>query len=528
LPSGSSLPSLVVFDLDNTLWTPELYTLRRMPNYRTAGPPGPTAGLDVWLLDGAVAALHELATGSLWQDTKIAAASRTEQGPWAHKLLSDFEVAGRPLSDLMTQVEIRPGSKTPHFENLHKGTGIPYSKMIFFDDSADGKWGNCDEIAELGVLCIHCPRGLTPEVWKFGIESFAELTAAGDTMGRILRPPMKGKVTTHFSDRCYGFIRLESGEQVYFNDDLLEGATLGIGSSVSVTLGEDDRYRLQCKSVTVLDSGDGRIDHRPLPLGSRGDVDDGAVAVETPMKTSSKKSRKTGKKYAIHIDIPPDPTLEFLTKEPESQRDEDINPQNYVEMECFSMGMPFAALLGRGVKTVETRKKAMFKGTQGKIVLLQVGKRDFDDGDKHRDILELNGMSDDEIDEVTSLPPGYRKGNVVAIMELGKTRKTSWGDRAAAEMERKVVAYDEDQGQYATEVIRVQWLQKPYRVAGKPGLFTQKVPKAIIPAGWDRVFEEPEPDPTWNKKVRKQKLPEASLSDGPQANQVSEDVVLEM
>ena len=30
LPADAKLPRLVVFDLDNTIWTPELYTLRHV------------------------------------------------------------------------------------------------------------------------------------------------------------------------------------------------------------------------------------------------------------------------------------------------------------------------------------------------------------------------------------------------------------------------------------------------------------------------------------------------------------------
>ena len=44
LADGAALPKLIVFDLDNTLWTPELYTLRHLAGYRDARPPGPEAG----------------------------------------------------------------------------------------------------------------------------------------------------------------------------------------------------------------------------------------------------------------------------------------------------------------------------------------------------------------------------------------------------------------------------------------------------------------------------------------------------
>ena len=64
-------PKLIVFDLDATLWTPELYKLRRLPNYASAGPPGPMADQDVKLYAGAHAALEELATDEAWADTAL-------------------------------------------------------------------------------------------------------------------------------------------------------------------------------------------------------------------------------------------------------------------------------------------------------------------------------------------------------------------------------------------------------------------------------------------------------------------------
>ena len=56
--SAFARPKLIVFDLDQTIWTPELYKLRRLPNYASAGPPGPIADQDVKLYAGARAALE--------------------------------------------------------------------------------------------------------------------------------------------------------------------------------------------------------------------------------------------------------------------------------------------------------------------------------------------------------------------------------------------------------------------------------------------------------------------------------------
>ena len=177
LASDAQLPRLVVFDLDHTLWTPELYTLRHLPGYDDASPPFPVAGEDVWLLDGAEAVLHELATHERWhQDVRIAAASRTNKGNWARHLLGEFCVPGcddRRLNELIPLQEIFPGSKLTHFERLRESTGIPYGDMIFFDDSASGRYGNCEPVAGLGVLSVHCPEGLTAERWSSALEAYS-------------------------------------------------------------------------------------------------------------------------------------------------------------------------------------------------------------------------------------------------------------------------------------------------------------------------------------------------------------------
>ena len=81
LPEGAARPKLVVFDLDNTLWTPELHTLRKQPK----------AGKDVALCGGAVDALFDLATGDGWRATSAAVASRAEEKAWAEALLESFK-----------------------------------------------------------------------------------------------------------------------------------------------------------------------------------------------------------------------------------------------------------------------------------------------------------------------------------------------------------------------------------------------------------------------------------------------------
>lgn len=62
-------------------------------------------------------------------------------------------------------IEIEKDSKVDHFRRIHIETGIEYEDMLFFDN----EFGNCEEVASLGVSVAYCPRGVTRKVWDMGI-----------------------------------------------------------------------------------------------------------------------------------------------------------------------------------------------------------------------------------------------------------------------------------------------------------------------------------------------------------------------
>ena len=128
-------PKLIVFDLDNTLWTPELYTLRQIsPNQF------PTADVDVKLFESAKIVLEELYSAPQWKDTKFGVASRTNKGNWARSLLKQFTLPNSriPLDEFFEYQEIYTGDKTRHFNSIHEQSRIAYEDMLFFDDAKDG------------------------------------------------------------------------------------------------------------------------------------------------------------------------------------------------------------------------------------------------------------------------------------------------------------------------------------------------------------------------------------------------------
>ena len=158
-------PKLIVFDLDNTLWTPELYQLRRTP----------TAEKEIYLFEGARTILHNQARKRQPLDAKFAIASRTDRVDWAQSLLDEFQVdEDFSMRDVFHYIEIEPGTKKKHFERLRDASGVPYHQMMFFDDA---RAMNLNQVSQLGVYCVHCPEGMEDDnLFKAALVDYQELT----------------------------------------------------------------------------------------------------------------------------------------------------------------------------------------------------------------------------------------------------------------------------------------------------------------------------------------------------------------
>lgn len=448
------MPSLVVFDLDNTLWTPELYQLRTLERANKY----PVAHKDVQLFPGAKEIIEQVKNDRLLRQsindddeeeedagvrycfakTKFAVASRTKSVDWAHHLLDQFN-----LRDFFDYIEIFPGDKVQHFTNLQRNSGIAYSEMIFFDDARDGRYGNCEPISQLGVLSVHCPNGLYEHsIWRNALEHYKDWSTH-KTPGTIIEwdssvttLKMKagsnqrqiGQVKFINREKRFGFIRYgdRNTKDVFFHFSALPNN------------GED-----------VVEEGD-----------------------ELTFTISS--DSRNGKDAATNI--------HFVTKDNDAVAEEG---NNTVELKVFSMNLPFAALLSNGYKTLETRNGTMFTPyPEGTIMLLHVGQRTYPDGDRHIDVMKSGGLDEDEIQALKSLPPGFTKGMVIAIVELGKTYETTLEERCDPDFQRSVAAFGEDSGMRATEIKRVEYLKRGVKVSGQGGVFKAKINRELIPDGW--------------------------------------------
>jgi magnesium-dependent phosphatase 1 len=102
----TTFPSLVVFDLDNTLWTPELYQLRQIERLKRF----PVAGKDVKLFPVADDIIQQIRIGK-YPGTKFAVASRTKSVEWAQNLLDQFNL--REIFDLLRYFPVIRSSILP-------------------------------------------------------------------------------------------------------------------------------------------------------------------------------------------------------------------------------------------------------------------------------------------------------------------------------------------------------------------------------------------------------------------------------
>jgi len=456
-----ALPRVIVFDLDNTLWTPELYQLRRLDRSNQI----PVAGSDVELFDGAKEVLENILPNLRGGDGDkkpiLAIASRTNRVDWAENLLDQFQ-----LRDRFDAIEIFPGIKTNHFSKIQRLAKVPFHEMMFFDDARDGKYGNCEPVAAMGVFCVHCPDGLrTKDIFERALDLYENkwdktpntiVEANGEMMINI--PRQYDRSSFPSSSKNYeGVIKLIKREKYFgfikFRTDYGKQETNDVFFHFSNLITKPNN----------IEEGD---------------------KVSFQIKKDDKNKKKD---MAFNVDI-------VKTK------CDDKDESRKVQFRCFSMNNPFAALLANGYKTLETRNGTMFaEYSEGTQMLLHVGRRTYPDGGNHVDIIKASepGINDDEIQKLKSLPEGFTKGNIVAIIKIGKTYETTMAERSISEFERKVVAYGSDSGRMVTEIKRVAYLKQPMRQIGESGVFKVKVNPDIIPDGWtvpsatvdSRVFE---------------------------------------
>jgi magnesium-dependent phosphatase 1 len=102
----------------------------------------------------------------------IGAASRTCAPDLGREMLKLLKIpsSSGPSSraiDYFDHLQIYPGSKTTHFERIHRDSGIDYEEMLFFDDESRNK-----NVEVLGVTMRLVRDGVTRNEIDEGVKSW--------------------------------------------------------------------------------------------------------------------------------------------------------------------------------------------------------------------------------------------------------------------------------------------------------------------------------------------------------------------
>mmetsp|Transcript_26195 Transcript_26195/g.37558 ORF Transcript_26195/g.37558 Transcript_26195/m.37558 type:complete len:196 (+) Transcript_26195:63-650(+) len=189
---------LAVFDLDYTIWDPEMYQIHGPPslvkeacstvhnsskreNCRSKSSlwtkttnegmiVADKSGTPISIFDGAAHALSEInRMKKLGTTIQAAVASRTDEPDWARICMKYLVVHdGATLQSCFDHVEISFSDKKAHFKNLKHKTGIPYESMVFFDN----EYWNISSVSSLGVRCFHTPDGMRRKDWEDALKDF--------------------------------------------------------------------------------------------------------------------------------------------------------------------------------------------------------------------------------------------------------------------------------------------------------------------------------------------------------------------
>jgi magnesium-dependent phosphatase 1 len=171
----SAVPKGVAFDLDGTIWNPEMYELWG------GGAPFRGDGFGdmidrkntrIRLLGNTREIFTVLKYDKQFEHTKVAWVSCTDEPDWAEMLLNSFLLpCGSPIQSAVHSNQIFKSNKTEHFRRLKaEFPDINYNEMLFFDNERS----NIVNVSKLGVQCVYCPDGLSEDVWNQGLNLFSQ------------------------------------------------------------------------------------------------------------------------------------------------------------------------------------------------------------------------------------------------------------------------------------------------------------------------------------------------------------------
>lgn len=191
-------PRVIVFDLDGTLWDPEMYQLHGGAPFK-ADPKNPNVMIDrtgtkVGLLGETRDLLSRLAFSEEWgggeaegkvPKTYLAISSTCDYPEWAKELLSKFTIPIPGSTDnktvkmgtLFHSSHIYYANKAQHHKKILQEiekldpTVNDVSQMLFFDNQTN----NVKDVTNVGVASCYAPNGMQVGVFEKGIEIWRKL-----------------------------------------------------------------------------------------------------------------------------------------------------------------------------------------------------------------------------------------------------------------------------------------------------------------------------------------------------------------
>jgi magnesium-dependent phosphatase 1 len=155
--TDGSLPKLIIFDLDYTLWP--FFASTSTPPFQASSSHDSakdSLGKSFAFYSQVPSILNSLRSHGI----KLGAASRTSTPDKATELLKLLHVVDeggdkRKAIDYFDHMEIYPGSKITHFTEFQRATGLRFEDMLLFDDEERNL-----EVESLGVTMFLIGQGV--------------------------------------------------------------------------------------------------------------------------------------------------------------------------------------------------------------------------------------------------------------------------------------------------------------------------------------------------------------------------------